>query len=123
MKVVFSVGFVKIDHHFRSSPQCQTGGRAFGSRQKMGVANDALWIRALCASELKNKRNRQFLSFLKLNPSKVFFGIYAVSYVRMGLPGCHLLLARSVRIHGASLATPIFRRDPNATPPPNLGIQ
>ncbi|EYC30729.1 hypothetical protein Y032_0004g1740 [Ancylostoma ceylanicum] len=27
-----------------------TGGRAFGSRRKMGVANDALWIRALCAS-------------------------------------------------------------------------
>ncbi|EYC42145.1 hypothetical protein Y032_0541g3187 [Ancylostoma ceylanicum] len=39
------------------------------------------------------------------------------TYVRMSLPGCYLPLARSVRIHGASLATPIFRGDPNATPP------
>ncbi|EYC05329.1 hypothetical protein Y032_0082g1523 [Ancylostoma ceylanicum] len=71
---------------------------------------------------VRTKGTDYFLSFLKLNPSKVFSGLYAVSCVRMSLPDCHLPLAQSVRIHEASLATPIFRRDPNATPPLCLGM-
>ncbi|EYC18314.1 hypothetical protein Y032_0028g1792 [Ancylostoma ceylanicum] len=98
-------------------------GRSFATRLVRAMQNnEILFTSQVSFQNVRTKGTDHLFLLLKMNPFKVFFGIYATSYVSMSLPDCHLLVAQRVRIHRALLATPIFRRDPNATPPINLCV-